>query len=254
MAVFTSEHSLGPTYASGPCSLHGRIEDFGCHECGVRRTAICGILDDEQIVEMGRMMTQKWIEPGQFVVLEGDPGDHAYTVTEGVIKVFKSLVDGRVQITGFLLPGDFLGMPSRGQFMYSAEAISRARLCVFPRRPLLDLFDRSPGLEKRLLEIVNDELTLAQDHMLLLGRRTADERVACFLLEFAERFSCAGWSVDPLTLPVGRGDIADYLGLSLETVSRSFSRLKKKGILSLPNKRQVVILEAERLNELGGRS
>jgi CRP/FNR family transcriptional regulator len=203
---------------------------------------------------MGRMMTQKWIEPGQFVVLEGDPGNHAYTVTEGVIKVFKSLVDGRVQITGFLLPGDFLGMPSRGQFMYSAEAVIRSRLCVFPRRPLQELFDSSPGLEKRLLEIVNDELTLAQDHMLLLGRRTADERVACFLLEFAGRFARAGWPVNPLTLPVGRGDIADYLGLSLETVSRSFSRLKKTGVLSLPNKRQVVILDKERLDELGGRA
>ena len=254
MTVFSSDPHLSPTFASSPCSLHGRVENLACHECGVRQTAICGVLDDEQIVDMGRMMTQKWFEPGQFVVLEGDPGDHAYTVTEGVIKVFKSLVDGRVQITGFLLPGDFLGLPSRGQFMYSAEAVSRARLCAFLRRPLQALFDSSPGLEKRLLEIVDDELTLAQDHMLLLGRRTADERVACFLLEFAERFARVGWPLDPMILPVGRGDIADYLGLSLETVSRSFSRLKKSGVLSLPNKRQVVILEAERLEELGGRS
>ena len=254
MTVFSSDSHLGRTFASGPCSLHGRSEDLACHECGVRQTAICGVLDDVQVVDMGRMMTQKWVEPGQFVILEGDPGDHAYTVTEGVIKVLKSLVDGRVQITGFLLPGDFLGLPSRGQFMYSAEAVSRARLCVFPRRPRQALFDSSPGLEKRLLEIVDDELTLAQDHMLLLGRRTADERVACFLLEFAERFARVGWPVDPMTLPVGRGDIADYLGLSLETVSRSFSRLKKSGVLSLPNIRQVVILEAEPLEELGGRS
>ena len=254
MAVFSSEPRLGRTLASSPCSLHGRSEDLACHECGVRQTAICGVLDDEEIVDLGRMMTQKWVEPGQFVVLEGDPGDHAYTVTEGVIKVFKSLEDGRVQITGFLLPGDFLSLPSRGQFMYSAEAVNRARLCAFPRRPLQALFDSNPGLEKRLLEIVDDELTLAQDHMQLLGRRTADERVACFLLEFAERFARVGWPVEPMTLPVGRGDIADYLGLSLETASRSFSRLKKMGILSLPNTRQVMILEAERLGELGGRS
>jgi CRP/FNR family transcriptional regulator len=246
--------ALVRSFASASCSLHGRIEDLACHECGVRRTAICGVLDDEQIVDLGRMMTQKWVEPGQFVVLEGDPGDYAYTVTEGIIKVFKSLADGRVQITGFLLPGDFLGMPSRGRFVYSAEAIGRARLCVFPHRPLRALFDRSPGLKKRLFEIVNDELTLAQDHMLLLGRRRADERVACFVLEFAARFARAGWPVDPMTLPVGRGDIADYLGLSLETVSRSFSRLKKAGVLSLPTKSQVMILDAERLERLGGRS
>ena len=254
MTVYSSDPHLDLPLASSPCSLHGQREDLACHECGVRRTAICGVLDDEQIVEMGRMMTQKWVEPGQFVVLEGDPGDHAYTVTEGVIKVFKSLADGRTQITGFLLPGDFLGMPSRGRFMYSAETVRRSRVCIFPRRPLQILFDSSPGLEKRLLDIVNDELTLAQDHMLLLGRRRADERVACFLLEFTARFARVGWPVEPMSLPVERGDIADYLGLSLETVSRSFSRLKKAGVLSLPNKSQVLVLDAQRLEELGGRS
>ncbi len=209
MTAFSSDTHLDRQLVPGLCSLHGRNEDLACHECGVRRTAICAVLDDEQIGELGRIMTQKWVEPGQFVVLEGDSGDHAYNVTKGMVKVFKSLADGRVQITGFLLPGDFLGLPSRGGFLYSAEAIRRTRLCVFPRRPLQALFDRNADLEKRLLEIVNDELTLAQDHMLLLGRRRADERVACFLLEFAERFTRVGWPTDPMTLPVGRGDIAD---------------------------------------------
>jgi CRP/FNR family transcriptional regulator len=153
------------------------------------------------------------------------PGARAYTAIEGIFKVFKSLVDGRLQITGFLLSGD-LGLPSRGQFMYSAEVGSWARLCAFPRRQLLAMFDSSPGLEKRLLEIVDAELTMAQHHMLLLGRRPADEGVACFLLELAERFARVGWPSDPMTLPVGRGAITDYLG-------RSFSHIKKTSILYL---------------------
>ena len=102
--------------------------------------------------------------------------EHVFNVTSGVVKLYKLMLDGRRQITGFLLPGDFLGLASRTGYSYSAEAVTPVSLCRFPRHRLEEAFDRFPHLQRRLFDIANDELVAAQDQMLLLGRKTALEK------------------------------------------------------------------------------
>lgn len=236
--------------ASGPCSRHGVADEFACRECSIRRTAICAALDDRQIVALGEISFRRWIDGGRVLVMEGDAANFAYNVVSGMMKLYKGLADGRLQIVGFLLPGDFLGLPSRGRYVYSAEAILRTQICTFPSGTLQGVFDGNPGLEKRLLSIINDDLALAQDHMLLLGRRRAEERIACFLRALLARYQRVGLPTHPLHLPMGRVDIADYLGLTIETVSRSFSKLRKDGVIALPRSDNVVLLRKDRLDEI----
>ena len=221
-----------------------------CLDRSIRRLAFCAALDDDQILEIERIARHKSVDPGQCFAMEGDRGDFAYNVISGMVKLYKSLPDGRTQINGILLPGDFLGLPSRDEYAYSAEAVVPTLLCRFPRAPLEALFEKFPDLEKRFLDIVKDELTAAQDHMLLLGRRRASERIACFLLGFSQRAHRLGWSVDPLLLPMHRIDIADYLGLTVETVSRNLSALKKQGVVDIPRSEQIVLADRNRLEEL----
>lgn len=221
-----------------------------CLDCSIRRLAFCAALDDDQIVEIEWIARYKSVDPGQCFAMEGDQGKFAYNVISGMVKLYKSLPDGRTQITGFLLPGDFLGLPSRDEYAYSAEAVVPTSLCRFPRAQLDALFVKFPDLEKRFLDIVKDELTAAQDHMLLLGRKSASERIACFLLGFSQRAHRLGWPIDPLLLPMHRIDIADYLGLTVETVSRTLSSLKKQGVVDIPRSEQIVLANRDRLEEL----
>ena len=221
-----------------------------CEQCQIRKLALCAALDEEQIRELERTVGHRTVEAGQCLIVEGDAGSSSYTIISGGVKLFKSLPDGRRQITGFLLPGDFLGMPSRGTYSYTAETMVRTHLCVFAHRELEAAFQKYPGMEKRFLSFVTDELVAAQEHMLLLGRKSANERIATFLLEITRRAQRLGWPVEPLILPMHRTDIADYLGLTVETVSRTFSRLRRRGVVELPRSDHVVVLKPEVLEAL----
>ena len=152
--------------------------------------------------------------------------------------------------------GDFLGIASAGTHSFSAEAVSEVSLCRFPRRKLYSLFDRYPALQSRLLGIATDELTAAQDQMLLLGRKTASEKLASFLLYLARRLAPRGMASDDavisgvVPLPMNRGDIADYLGLTVETVSRTLSRLKKSGHIAITDPHHITIVQPEKLQDI----
>jgi CRP/FNR family transcriptional regulator len=168
-----------------------------------------------------------------------------------MLKLSKLLPDGRRQITGFLLPGDYLGLAFAERYICSAEAVTPVRLCRFPRSAFLALLDQFPALEKALLGRAATELAAAQKQMLLLGRKTARERVASFLLQLAEREGADdGMAMD---LPMTRTDIADYLGLTIETVSRTLTNLRKTGLIALPDPHHLSIVHRTRLDaEAGG--
>jgi CRP/FNR family transcriptional regulator len=177
-------------------------------------------------------MQKGMAEPGQTFIDEGSPAGSFFNITSGTVKLFKLLPDGRRQITGFLRAGDFLGLAVSSTYAFSAEAIGRVCYCRFARSRLRTLLAELPQMEHRLLEVASNELVAAQEQMLLLGRKTARERVASFLVAQARRSPAASVGAIAVSLPMTRADIADYLGLTIETVSRTMTRLRRDGLIA----------------------
>jgi CRP/FNR family transcriptional regulator len=220
-----------------------------CSACPVRELTFCAALNDSEIGELDGISSHVRLRADELLFQEGDPAVHVFNVVRGAIKLYKLLPDGRRQITGFLFTGDFLGLASRQGYAYGAEALVPCELCRFPRERLETLFDQFPGMQRRLREFANDELAAAQDQMLLLGRKTATEKVASFLLTLRQRENGENGDLS-IPLLMNRSDIADYLGLTVETVSRTFTRLKADGIIDLPDSRDVTVCKPEALTEL----
>lgn len=226
-----------------------------CGHCDARHIGLCDALSDEDIGYLARVAQRVVIPAGKTFIDEGSPASHFYDINHGDVRVFKSLADGRRQITGFMGIGHFLGLAVSGQYAFSAEAITEVNLCRFDRGPLLEVFAEFPALERKLLDVATHEMVIAQEQMLLLGRKTALERVSSFLMSWAERNeSCrtGGWwpVMVKLSLPMGRIDLADYLGLTTETVSRSFSQLKRNGLIAFTDVHEVTLLKPQLLAAL----
>lgn len=236
--------------AQDHCSPGRVLTSQDCRRCEIRHLAFCGALDPRYLDEIQAIMQTRHVDAGAQVVNEGDEAVSVFNVVSGSVKLYKLLPDGRCQITGFLLPGDFCGIATDGTYAYSAEALEPAEICIMPRSKLDAVFGRHPELERRLLTIVSHELSAAQDQMLLLGRKTAAERLAAFLLRQSARNARIGWPADPVQLPMSRADIADFLGLTMETVSRTFTKLKDEGTIRLPAKTVVELADRTRLETL----
>ena len=180
---------------------------------------------------------------------QDEPAGSVYNVTSGALRLYRILPDGRRQVTGFAFPGDFLGLSLLDRFSVSADALGPVMACRFERLAFIDLLRGQPGLMMHLHEITGQELSRAKDMMMLLGRRTADEKIATFLMGLQERYVRIGRSSITLELPMGRLDIADHLGLTIETVSRTLSRLDRDGcILIVPG--GVRIIDQARLDRM----
>ncbi len=212
------------------CCGHHRV----CESCEVRDLAVCRVLSPEELRRFAALARHVTLESGATLFHEGDPATHVYSLTRGYLRLCKLLADGRRQITGFLVPGDFIGLAFADTYVYSAEALGPTRLCAFARTAFQDWLARTPHLEHELLGRARGELAAAQEQMLLLGRKSARERVASFLLAFARRLGREPGETVPL--PMTRTDIADYLGLTIETVSRTLSGLRREGLIELVGK------------------
>jgi CRP/FNR family transcriptional regulator len=228
------------------------LDNNPCRSCDVRELTICAALNGHELDRLNAIVSVVQIAPQQTLFCEGEPAHSLFNVTRGTLRVSKMLVDGRRQITGFLGPGDFLGLAFNDTYAYTAEAVTATRLCRFPRTKLEALLEEFPALEKRLLGVASNELAAAQDQMLLLGRKSAAEKVASFLLLLADRAKRQGRPANSVELPMTRTDIADYLGLTMETVSRTFSRFETEGAIR-SERAQVVIERPEVLEDLAGR-
>jgi CRP/FNR family nitrogen fixation transcriptional regulator len=179
---------------------------------------------------------------------EAEPADYIYQVVEGAVRSYKLLSDGRRQIGAFHLVGDIFGLENGSTHRFTTEAIVDTTVRLIKRRSLEHVAEVDVHVALDILNMTTSNLQHAEDHMLLLGRKTSLERVAAFLLEMDHRVTAAG----VMALPMSRRDIADYLGLTLETVSRALSCLHGKGILGFlgPTQRQIVLLDRLRLAEL----
>jgi CRP/FNR family transcriptional regulator len=178
---------------------------------------------------------------------EGEAHTLFANIVSGVVKLTKTLEDGRQHIIGLLFASDFLGRAFRKDNPYFAEAATEVELCVFPASGFEKLLSEHPGLEHRLFQYTLTELDACQEWMLLLARKKAEERVASFLLMIAKRVPNIGGIHSPRSeeirfqLPLSRSEISDCLGLTIETVSRQMTRLKTKGVIELINYREIVI-------------
>jgi CRP/FNR family transcriptional regulator len=178
---------------------------------------------------------------GQTLILEGDQRTHAFRVLTGAVRLYKALPDGRRQVIAFLAPGECFGLLGADHYAYSVEAIVPSALARYPRVTLEAGLRSNPELSLRLLEAARAELEQAHAHMLLLGRKSAEERVASFLVRLAHRLGNAGNGTIALRLPITRQDMADYLGLTIETVSRTLTRLRRQGIIAFASPQDVVL-------------
>ena len=185
---------------------------------------------------------------GETLFAEGDKTNSIYEIVRGMLRLVKLLPDGRRQITGFLSAGHLLGLAPEGVSVYTAEAVTEVTLCRYGRAAFERLIDEVPGFARRLLDVTSHELRAAQDQMLLLGRKTAAEKVASFILLLAERQN--GERAREMDLLMTRGDIADYLGLTIETVSRTMTKLKNDGLIALLAPTRIEIRDRGQLAEL----
>ncbi|MEH3148525.1 MAG: helix-turn-helix domain-containing protein [Methylobacterium frigidaeris] len=236
--------------AGHPCA-HDRAAG-GCAECGVRLVSVCAALTGDELDRLEALSQRLRLDARQALFHQDDRAGAVYNVTEGMMRLSRLLPDGRRQIVGFAMVGDFLGLALPERFTVTAEALVPATLCRFDRHAFAGLVAGAPHLLQRLHERAGHELTLAQDHMVLLGRRTAEERVASFLLGLRARYGRVGRDSVTVELPMGRQDIADHLGLTIETVSRMLTRLdREKAILIVPG--GVRLLDGARLERLAAR-
>ena len=223
-----------------------------CEHCEARSFNMCNALDPDELARLASIMSDQRFEAGTTFIEEGAPADDLFNLTSGTVKVFKLLADGRCQITGFMMAGDFLGLSRGGTYAYSATAITPVTCCRFQRPQLRGLFNELPKIERQMLGLAMNELMAAQDQMVLLGRKTARERIASFLLSLSDRAVRRGRPGNPVDLPMTRGDIADYLGLTTETVSRTFTQLKGEGVILLKGNHGVDIQDLDALVEIAG--
>lgn len=221
-----------------------------CGACSVRHLTFCAPLGEEELAYVTSIVSNVELSPGDPLFDEGEPAAHIFSVTAGAMKVYKLLPDGRRQIIGFLFAGDFLGLANDENYAYSAEAITYASLCRFPRKKLEALLERFPHMERRLLGMASHELAAAQEQMLLLGRKTAREKIASFLLTLSSRATQRGQAANPISVPMSRTDIGDYLGLTTETVSRTFTQLKTEKLITLLPAGKVDLTSVDSLREI----
>lgn len=187
------------------------------------------------------------VAPGQVIVVEGDPIEHYYRILSGTVRLYKAIADGRRQVLDFLGESECFGLTGLGWHSYSVEAVSRVIMVRYPRQSLEVAARSDPALACRLFQLACRELDRAQQQMLLLGRKSADERIASFLLSLLERQEDADEDDGPVQLLMSRQDMADYLGLTIETVSRTISRFKREGLIELPTPQQVAFTRPEQL-------
>ena len=185
---------------------------------------------------------------GQTIVLEGDPCSHCFRVLTGAVRLYKGIADGRRQLIDFLVAGDCFGLLG-ARYSYNVEAITQTTLSKTPRAALAAAVREQPALADRLIEHAAAELARAHEHMLLLGRKSAQEKVASLLVELARRIG-ADAAKPAFRLPISRQEMADHLGLTIETVSRTMTRLKEDGLIALPTPHDVVLLQPAELEAL----
>ena len=227
-------------------------ERIQCGSCPIRHRAICARCDDDELAVLEKIKNYKTFEAGQPINWRGDDLAHFSSIVSGIATLTRTMEDGRTQMVGLLLPSDFIGRPGRDEVEFDVTAVTDVTLCRFERRPFESLVAEVPHISQRMMEMALDELQAAREWMVLLGRKTAREKIATFLEMIVRRSSAPGERVHHYALPLTREEIADFLGLTLETVSRQLTKLKKDGIVDFVNRRDFVVKDLSALHDASG--
>jgi len=228
-----------------------------CADCSVRDRALCGTLSDAELVALNRIGRRRRLAAGETLALAGAPAEACGNVLRGALKLTAATADGREQIVGTLYPSDFIGRPYAERVEFTVTALTASEICIFPRAPFERLMEDHAALERELLDQAFAGLAAARTQMLTLARRSAGEKMAGFLLDMASRreaYASRATADGPITftLPLNRGQIADLLGLTIETVSRQLTRFKAAGLIALPSVRGVTIRDEAGLRVIAG--
>lgn len=220
-------------------------ERIKCAECPIRHRAICSRCDNNELKTLEFIKYYKTYKAGEPILWRGDDLVFVGSLVSGVAHLGKSLEDGRTQMVGMLLPSDFIGRPGRETIEFDVTAVTDVTLCCFERHSFEKLVESTPHVSRRLMEIALDELDAVRDWMVLLGRKNAREKISTFLEMLVKRqnVETLDGHKHELTLPLTRDEIANFLGLTLETVSRQLSALKKQGIIRFADRRRFEVLD-----------
>lgn len=230
----------------------GNASFQSCSDCPIKYRAVCSKCDAQELGTLETIKYYRSYDAGQPILFAGDPSQFVASVISGVATMQQTLSDGRVQMVGLLLPSDFIGRPGRDTVIYDVTAMSEVTLCCFRRKLFEQLIDSTPHIGQRLLEMSLDELDVAREWMMLLGRKTAREKITSLLALIARR--SAALQLGPVTdgmrfeLPISRETMANYLGLTIETVSRQISALRREGLIELEGNRQVILPDVAALS------
>jgi CRP/FNR family transcriptional regulator len=212
-----------------------------CTLCAVRERSICADFDARELSLVEKTMARRRVASGKAIMVEGEPNASLFVIVEGSFRLSKILEDGRRQLTGFLFPGDFAGVRPTEASAYNAEALEPSLVCYFPHAFLESTAATKPGVKDRLIARGQTEYHKAQDHIVLLGKKSAEERLQSFLELIGRSIGVPDGENLRVPLPMSRQDIADYLGLRLETLSRTLTLMKNDGRIVELTRRDAVI-------------
>lgn len=232
--------------------IHSSDVPLVCRSCEARHGGVCSALTPTQLNELSKYASRRKVEAGNEVIGQGENVSSYSNILKGVVKLSKVMADGRQQIVGLQFAPDFMGRPFLGESRMAAEAAIDTEICVFPRRAIERMIGAVPELEHHLHNQALKELDEARDWMLTLGRKTAQEKVASFLSLIARNSDPETGDQNVFELPLSRADIADFLGLTIETVSRQLTKLRKDGIIRIENNRHVTVPSLEKLDMAAG--
>jgi CRP/FNR family transcriptional regulator len=233
-----------------PADCAQRRGGGGCAHCQARPFSVCASVPDADLHRLDALAETVTLAPGQALFREGDPAAHLFNLTSGSVRTYRLLADGRRHIVGFLFAGDFIGLDPAETYPLSAEAIEPTTVCRFRKAEYRALMAERRELETALLARAGDELAAARKQMLLLARKTALERVASFLLDLPGADPLRPGPEGVVRLPMTRSEMADYLGLTLETVSRTLTRLKRGGLIRQMSLTEMRVEKPEALRAL----
>ncbi len=237
--------------------IDAEIIDFNrlrssCGQCSLHELCLPSTMSGADLARLDRLVQRRRPLPrGTALFRAGEPMSALYVARDGAFKTVALSEDGNVQVIGFHLPGEMIGLDAlgSGQHRCDAEALGPATVCEIPFVELSRIAGELPSLQRQLLRIIGRGVARDQDHLEMMGRRHANERLALFLHSLSERYRTLGRPDDDFTLPMSREDIASYLGMVIETVSRTFSKLQDDGVITVRG-RQLRILDPERLDRM----